>query len=247
METSIFRNQSPAGAGGDAEAPDADAQESLAVLRRFAGTRAAVERCELCGAELHPEHQHLLERKSRQVACSCDACAILFCGQEGAKFLRIPRRIVRLENFSFTDQQWEAMMLPINLAFFLRQPDGATAAMYPSPAGAMESLIGLPPWEELFGGNRWLARVEPEVETLIVNRIGDRIGNRIGENSSYFVAPVDSCYRLIGLIRTKWRGLSGGGEVWQAIADFFGDLERRATSSGTAGSGAAGSEAAKRA
>jgi hypothetical protein len=175
----------------------------------------------LCGAELPPEHQHLLDRNSRQVTCSCDACAILFCGQQGAKFLRIPRRIARLEGFAFTDLQWEAMMLPINLAFFLRRPGGNTIAMYPSPAGPMESLIGLPAWEELFGGDSALARVEPEVEALMVNRIGDE--------EAYFIVPIDACYRLIGLIRTKWRGLSGGGEVWQAIAEFFSDLNRRAT------------------
>jgi hypothetical protein len=223
MQTTI-RNQPSA--NSDAEPPALNSADALGVLRRFAGQRAAVERCELCGAELGPEHQHLLDRNSRQVACSCDGCAILFCGQQGAKFLRIPRRIVQLEGFSFSDLQWEAMMLPINLAFFVRQPDGTATAMYPSPAGAMESLIGLPPWEELRGENAPLAAVEPEVEALIVNRIG-------GE-AAYFITPIDACYRLIGLIRTKWRGLSGGGEVWQAIGDFFSELERRATKIGIA-------------
>lgn len=208
-----------AGANENSEA--ADKAESLAVLRRFARARPPVERCELCGLELAPEHQHLLDTKSRQVTCSCDACAILFCGQQGAKFLRIPRRIVRLEGFSFTDVQWESMMLPINLAFFLRQSDGTACAMYPSPAGAMESLIELPPWRDLFGENSAPARVEPEVEALIVNRIANE--------NEYFIVPIDACYRLIGVIRTKWRGLSGGGEVWQAVADFFSDLDCRAT------------------
>jgi hypothetical protein len=219
MQPLNSRINSDAGANGDTE-PSAS-EEALAFLRRFARVRPPVERCELCGAELGPEHQHLLDTKSRQVACSCDACAILFCGQQGAKFLRIPRRIVRLEGFSLTDLQWEAMMLPINLAFFLRQPGGETAAMYPSPAGAMESLIELPNWNELFGENQAVGRVEPEVEALMVNRVGNE--------AMYFVVPIDACYRLIGLIRTKWRGLSGGGEVWQAIADFFSDLDRRAT------------------
>jgi hypothetical protein len=184
-----------------------------------------VERCELCGAEIYLEHQHLLDRKSRQVTCSCDACAILFCGQQGAKYLRIPRRILRLENFSFSDLQWEAMMLPINLAFFLRQPDGSTTAMYPSPAGAMASMIELPVWDELFGSEAALSRVEPEVEALLVNRIGNE--------GSCFLIPIDSAYRLVGLIRTKWRGLSGGGEVWQAVAEFFAELDKYATHVGT--------------
>jgi hypothetical protein len=75
------------------------------------------------------------------------------------------------------------------------------------------------------GHEKSLAAVQPEVEALLVNRIS--------EQALYFVVPIDMCYRLIGLIRTKWRGLSGGGEVWQAIAEFFADLERRATHVGT--------------
>lgn len=202
--------------------PTAEATSAaFASLRRFARGRAEAERCELCAAALAPEHQHLLDRASRQIACACDACAILFCDQQGAKFLRIPRRILRLDGFSFSELQWQSMMLPINLAFFVRQSDGGTRALYPSPAGAMESLIKLPYWDTLFSGQRALAGAAPEVEALLVNRIG--------ENPAYFIVPIDACYRLIGLIRTKWRGLSGGGEVWQAIRDFFSDLDQHAT------------------
>ena len=90
----------------------------------------------------------------------------------------------------------------------------------------MESLISLPAWDTLFTGQRALASVEPEVEALLANRIG--------ESPAYFIVPIDACYRLIGLIRTKWRGLSGGGEVWQAIGGFFSDLDQRATRIGEA-------------
>lgn len=194
--------------------------EALSALRRFARTRAPAERCELCGLELASQHAHLLEHERRRIVCACDACSILFCGQENAKFLRVPRRVVRLDNFALTDVEWGAMMLPINLAFFLRGIDGNTTAMYPSPAGAMESLIGLAPWEELFAREPALRGSVPEVEALMVNRISDA--------PLYFIVPIDACYQLVGLIRTKWRGLSGGKEVWQAIADFFADLDRRA-------------------
>jgi hypothetical protein len=61
--------------------------------------------------------------------------------------------------------------------------------------------------------------LEPDVEALLVNRIGDaRECYRVG---------VDECYRLAGLIRTNWHGLSGGSEVWAAIARFFEALRRR--------------------
>jgi hypothetical protein len=205
----------------DNDRQEADSTGALSTLQRFARSRPNVERCELCGSELGENHSHLLDRSSRQVACSCGACAILFCGQENAKFLRIPQRILKLESFQFTAMEWDAMMLPINLAFFLRQSDGKVTVLYPSPAGVMESLIELPGWNELFTGHPSLSEVQPEVEALLVNRIGDR--------NAYFIIPIDAAYRLVGLIRTKWRGLSGGPDVWTGIADFFAATERQAT------------------
>jgi hypothetical protein len=203
---------------GDA-AMKTDESEALAALRRFARPRAPAERCELCGAVLAPDHQHLLHRESRQVACGCDACAVLFSGQEGSKYLRIPRRVRRLTDFGFSDLEWEAMMLPIHLAFFLRDAEGSIVAMYPSPAGAVQSELGMQLLEQKFAGQAELRRMEAEVETLLVNRAGE---------ADYFIAPIDECYRLVGLIRMKWRGLSGGAEVEAAIESFFRDLRQRA-------------------
>ena len=41
-----------------------------------------------------------------------------------------------------TDAQWESLILPINLAFFFHSSvEGRTIALYPSPAGAVESLL----------------------------------------------------------------------------------------------------------
>jgi len=44
---------------------------------------------------------------------------------------------------------------------------------------------------------------------------------RVRDAREYFQAPIDRCYALVGLIRTKWRGLSGGDEAWKAIDGFF--------------------------
>lgn len=45
----------------------------------------------------------------------------------------------------------------------------------------------------------------------------------------YFVLPIDECYKLVGLIRAHWRGLSGGTEVWREIGNFFEQLKKKAT------------------
>lgn len=192
----------------------------LNALQRFTRSRAPAERCELCGLGLGAEHGHLLDRRSRQVACACDACAILFSDQQDGKFRRVPRRVTLLRDFAFTDLEWEQMLLPINLAFFLRNVESGVTVMYPSPAGAIESQMSVTNWDELVRGQAVLTTMEQEVEALIVNRVSSP--------AVYVVAPIDECYRLVGVIRTRWRGLSGGTDVWAAITEFFEGLTARA-------------------
>ncbi|MGH9512671.1 MAG: DUF5947 family protein [Terriglobales bacterium] len=195
-------------------------ESAFAVLRKFARPRTNAERCELCSAILAEEHPHLLELSTRRIQCACDPCAILFSGQSDGRYRRVPRRCRLLANFQITDEQWESLMLPINLAFFFRDsPSGHVIAMYPSPAGATESLLSLDAWSDLQAENPALQKMESDVEALLVNRVG--------ASADYFLVPIDECYRLVGLIRSNWRGLSGGTEVWKEIKNFFTALKRK--------------------
>src|SRR5262249_32440638 len=151
--------------------------------------------------------------------------AILFSSQSGSKYRRVPSRILSLSDFQLTDAQWEALMIPINMAFFFfSEPQHRIVALYPSPAGAMESLLPLDSWQEILSRNQIFTSMKPDVEALLVSRV-DRIHRRT--NAEYFLVPIDECYRLVGLIRANWRGLSGGAEVWQQIAQFFEGLRQR--------------------
>jgi hypothetical protein len=203
------------------------AQNPIAALRRFVRKQSDAERCELCSKELGPQHQHLLEPANRRLVCSCDACAILFSGQQGGRYRRVPRRIELLANFKMTDAQWDDLHLPINLAFFYRNSAAQKViAMFPSPAGATESLLTLESWQDLAAENPVLNELEPDVEALLVNRVGPL--------REYSRVPIDECFKLVGLIRTHWRGLSGGTEVWKEIAKFSASLKERAVSTGGA-------------
>lgn len=203
---------------------------SFATLRRFIRERAPVEACEMCSLKLAADHQHLIEPLSRKLICACDACAILFSSQGETKFKRVPRRIRFLANFRLTDAQWESLMIPINMAFFFNStPANQVIALYPSPAGPTESLLSLDSWEVIAESNPRLKNMEPDVEALLVNRVASA---RKVANAEYYIVPIDECYKLVGLIRVHWRGLSGGSKVWEEIAEFFAGLKKRSINDG---------------
>src|ERR1700758_1468269 len=200
--------------------------DGFGALRQFVRReRRPLERCELCSLELGAEHPHLIELAQRRLLCTCEACAILFSGQ-GVKFKRVPRRVVLLSDFTLTDAEWDGLMVPINMAFFFQNSlENRTIAMYPSPAGAMESLLALESWNEIAMRNLMLQGMESDVEGLLVNRLGYARGQSASE---YYLLPIDECYKLVGLIRMHWKGLSGGTEVWEKLGGFFTSLKSRA-------------------
>jgi Family of unknown function (DUF5947) len=186
------------------------------------GQPAATERCELCGREIEPDHRHVLDIAAGELRCSCRACALLFdrpAAAEG-RLRTVGDRRLRLEGFRLDDATWERLGIPVDMAFFFHSSEhGRVAAFYPSPMGATESLLGLEAWDEIERANPVLALLEPDVEALLVNRAR---GAR-----AYYLVPIDECYGLVGLIRTRWKGLSGGTEVWEEIGRFFTELDRR--------------------
>ncbi len=198
---------------------------AFAALRRFARKRSVVERCEMCSLELAGEHEHLVEPAGRKLICACGACAILFEGQSGTKYKRVPREVHFLQDFQLTDAQWDGLRVPIEMAFFFKSsPQEKMIALYPSPAGPTESLLSLDTWADIVEMNPILKTMQDDVTALLVNRVGHVRGAAPAE---YFLVPIDECYKLVGLIRTHWRGLSGGTEVWREIGAFFSALKKR--------------------
>jgi hypothetical protein len=204
----------------------------LSALRRFAReepTKAEAaealqqERCDLCGGVIPPEHRHLLEVATREIACVCRPCSILFdreAASEG-RYRLVPDRLLYLQDFGMTDAQWESLRVPVDMAFFFyNTPAEKVVAYYPSPMGPTESLLELATWEELESQNPVLVGMNRDVEALLVNRARGA--------SEHYLVPIDECYKLVAVIRTTWRGFSGGREVWDEIGRFFADLRGRA-------------------
>jgi hypothetical protein len=194
---------------------------SLARLREFGREKPVLERCELCSAALGAGHAHLVEPATRRLLCACHACSILFSVRGlASRYVRVPREGRLLENFQLTNADWDALMIPIEMAFFFHStPAGKVVAIYPGPAGATESLLSLGAWENIVENNPALSSMEPDVEALLVNRVS--------EERSYYFVPIDQCYKLVGMIRTRWKGFSGGSEVWEQINTFFAELKKQ--------------------
>jgi Family of unknown function (DUF5947) len=180
------------------------------------------ERCDLCSEPIAPQHRHLLDLDTRELMCACRPCSILFDpgAAGGGHYRLVPERRLNLVDFELPDSTWERLRIPVEMAFFFRNSaEGRMMAFYPSPMGPTESLLGLDAWAEIERSNPVLETLEPDVEALLVNR------SRGARQHS--LVPIGDCYALVGVIRTRWRGLTGGEEVWEAINGFFDDLEQR--------------------
>lgn len=124
-------------------------------------------------------------------------------------------------SFRLTETDWEELQIPVRTAFFFHNSTlGQTVALYPSPAGATESLLPLATWERVLAANPALAVVRPDVEALLVDR-------HPGGGSACYLVPVAACYELVGLVRLHWKGFDGGQKAWEAIDGFFAELRRR--------------------
>lgn len=219
---------------------------AVAGLRRFLAARpetvappVPAERCDLCATEVPAEHPHLVHVVERSLKCACRPCALLFRDRTDqpdarsafAGFRTIPERYLRDPDFVLTDPQWDALQIPVGLAFFLLSTGAAAdgdppsvLACYPSPAGATESELDLDHWSDGVGAGRLAALLEPDVEALLVRR---GAGDDPAATTRCLLVPVDACYRLVGLVRRHWRGFDGGVEAWAHIDAFFDAIAAR--------------------
>ena len=195
-------------------------------LRRFAeagptAEAGEIEHCDLCGTELAPDHRHLLHIDERRILCACEPCVAMRVGD--GPYRPTGTRVIWLDDFAMPDDLWARLQIPIGLAFFMRSSsvDGI-AGLYPSPAGATECELDLDAWEELCASNPALSDLEIDAEALIVDRIS--------EPHRYVIAPIDDCYRLVGMVKANWEGISGGDAVQRSLPQFFEELRGRTQS-----------------
>jgi hypothetical protein len=184
---------------------------------------AAGDACELCAEPLPAGHRHLLELDIDRLRCVCTPCALLFDRRQAGlgRFRPVPDRVRRIADFELDDERWTDFSIPVGLAYLVESSRaGRVRGFYPGAMGAVESRLGLEAWTSLVDHNPVLRSLEPDVEALLIRRLPSA--------EDYWTAPLDACYELVAILRTRWRGFTGGEQVWRDVDRFFVDLAGRA-------------------
>lgn len=179
-------------------------------------------RCELCAAAITEDHGHISDLDSRSLLCACRPCSLLFThgGAAGGRYRTVPERYLAVTGFELSLPQWEALQIPVAVAFFLlNSATGEMAGFYPSPAGATECLLPLDAWKQVEVANPVVGIVLPDVEAVLIRCRASTV--------ECFIVPIDSCYELVGHLRRVWRGFDGGREGADAITEHFAGIQAR--------------------
>ncbi len=110
-----------------------------------------------------------------------------------------------LDDFHLDESRWDAMQIPIGLAFFFySSASESIVTIYPSPAGPTEAPLPAQAWARVVADNPVLGRMQPDTQALLVKRMHS------DEEACYFLAPIDQCYRLVGEIRRIGKASAAG-------------------------------------
>ena len=198
------------------------------VLARIRASRTAPqpagERCEMCSEAIADAHQHVVNLEGRQLMCVCRGCYLLFSDPDAElRYRAIPDRYLTFGDFALDRRAWEALQIPVGLAFFFHNSTlGRTVAFYPGPAGATESELDLQAWNDIRAADRRVDAVAPDTEALLV-----RVPDDETTSPSAYLVPIDACYEFVGRLRMMWRGFDGGQDARAYIDEFFRQLDAR--------------------
>ena len=157
------------------------------------------ERCELCGSPAGEDHPHVidLEGERGRLGCACRTChlSLSAAGPARGRWRAVPDEWRVVDPIDLPE-------VPVGVSFVvLDSRRQRPIAHYPGPAGATESELDVAVAD--------LPALVPDVEALVV---------RDGEA---YVVPVSAAYALVGELRTRWDGLTGGDGPQRAVDAFF--------------------------
>ena len=144
--------------------------------------------------------------RRRELLCACRACSLLFDRDAagGGHYRLVPDRRLRLDRLRAGRRRLGASCGSRSTwrSSSATPPRGGCVAFYPSPMGPTESLLELSTWDELERANPVLRR-------------SSRTSRRCWSTARAARGGSGSCRsttatRSSGVIRTRWRGFTGG-------------------------------------
>jgi Family of unknown function (DUF5947) len=201
-----------------------NAYDVLARIRANRQTPQPGERCEMCSETLGSEHQHVVNVEGRQLMCVCRGCYLLFTDTHAElRYRAVPDRYLAFEDFGLDRRRWEALQIPVGLAFFFRNSAlGRMVAFYPGPAGATESELDMAAWNDIRFADPRVDMLADDTEALLV-----QVPEHDEGPPKCHLLPIDACYEFVGRLRMLWRGFDGGQDVRTFMDDFFQAIDSR--------------------
>ena len=118
------------------------------------------------------------------------------------------------DDFRITDAQWDSLLIPIEMAFFFESSTCGAHRRDLSEPGRTDRVAAAA--GDVAGHRRGQPRPEPDgAGCRSAGRQPDwvHIVTRQAPTRSaceYYILPIDECFKLVGVIRLHWKGLSGG-------------------------------------
>jgi hypothetical protein len=203
---------------------------------RPAAAAGPEESCEMCAAEIPADHAHVADLEQSTLMCACRACYLLFTQSQAGRgrWRSVPDRYLSDLARPLSVADWDALEIPVGLAFFLRSshPDreAEITGFYPSPAGATECRLDLQAWQRIAESHPILGAAAPDVEAILIHRRDAGENSLISDGEAgvdCFLVPIDACYELAGRMRLHWRGFDGGSEARASIDEFLEGVRSR--------------------
>ena len=158
--------------------------------------------------------------------CVCRGCYLLFTDSRAQlRYRAVPDRYLSFPEFALDRRAWEALQIPVGLAFFFRNSAlDRTVAFYPDRPARPNPSWTCEAWDAISAADPRVGLLADDVEALLVRVRED-------EQPDCHLVPIDACYEFIGGLRMLWRGFDGGQEAREFIDAFFDQLAARSTES----------------
>jgi hypothetical protein len=171
--------------------------------------------CDLCGHELARGHRRLIDLATNLVLAACAGCehSVVPDGRKSLRYQVVSDRYVRLPRGVIKSGRWDALRIPVALAFLVhRSLHDEYVAYYPSPNGPLVEELTRDQWADMMGGEHLLESLQSDVEALLVDARG--------VTPAGYIVPITTYFDFDRRLGDDWRGYDGGLQA-AGVVDAF--------------------------